>query len=76
MCACLPASRAIIGRWLPGILGGSMRRTYATGAADQYHPSGGNSIINKSVTYEVNYSPRSETNSDVELVGFDRKHSH
>lgn len=76
MCACLPGFRALISRWLPGLLGDSMRRTYATGDMDSYHQSGGNSIINKSVTYEVNYSPRSETNSDVELVVFDGKQGH
>ncbi|CAG7953939.1 unnamed protein product [Penicillium salamii] len=74
MCACLPAFRALIGRWLPGFLGGTSRRTYATGGADYYHRSGGNSNINKSVTYEVNYGPRSDTNSDVELVDMDGKY--
>jgi hypothetical protein len=76
MCACLPAFRAIIGRWLPGLLGGTTRRTYATPAAEYYHKSGGNSNINKSVTYEVNYTSRSETNSDVELVDMNGKLVH
>lgn len=74
MCACLPAFRALVGRWLPGVLGGTGRRTYATGGAEYYHRSGGQSNINKSVTYEVNYTARSETNSDVELVDMDGKH--
>lgn len=74
MCACLPAFRALIGRWLPAALGGSGRRTYATGGAEYYNRSNGQSNINKSVTYEVNYTARSETNSDVELVDMDGKH--
>lgn len=73
MCACLPASRALIGRWFPGFMGGSSRRTYASGP--EYFNTDGyarqDSKINKSVTYTVNYGDRSEqgdSNSDVELV--------
>jgi hypothetical protein len=75
MCACLPAFRALIGRYLPSLLGNTTRRTYATPAAEYYHKSGVQSNINKSVTYEVNYTLRSETNSDVELVDVTGKRS-
>ncbi|KAJ5127697.1 hypothetical protein N7448_008476 [Penicillium atrosanguineum] len=73
MCACLPASRALLGRWFPEIMGGSSRRTYASGP--EYFNTDGyarqDSKINKSVSYTVNYGDRSEhgdSNSDVELV--------
>ncbi|CAG8320912.1 unnamed protein product [Penicillium nalgiovense] len=75
MCACLPASRALIGRWCPGLLGGSSYRKTETHAADYYNKKSTGSVnINKSVTYTVNYESRSATNSDVKLVDIDPKH--
>ncbi|KAK1141823.1 hypothetical protein N8T08_008488 [Aspergillus melleus] len=73
MCACLPASRALISHFFPGILGNSTRRTYGTGPSNWYNkePSQGNSKIAKSVSYSVNYAPRShqdDTTSMVELM--------
>lgn len=69
MCACLPAFRALVGRWFPQFLGGSSNRTDPSNMADYYNkmPTA-NSNINKSVTYSVNYESRSPANSDVELV--------
>lgn len=73
MCACLPAFRALVGRWFPGLIG-SARRTYASHTMEGYNRhTGGNSNINKSVSYSVNYTSRSETNSAVELVDVDAK---
>ncbi|CAP99565.1 Pc22g22770 [Penicillium rubens Wisconsin 54-1255] len=75
MCACLPASRALIGRWWPGLLGGSSYRKTESHAAEYYNKKSTGSVnINKSVTYTVNYESRSATNSDVELVDIDPKH--
>ncbi|KAJ5456366.1 hypothetical protein N7530_011640 [Penicillium desertorum] len=75
MCACLPASRALIGRWCPGLLGGSSYRKTESHAAEYYHKKSTGSVnINKSVTYTVNYESRSATHSDVELVDIDPKH--
>ncbi|KAJ5484109.1 hypothetical protein N7539_005905 [Penicillium diatomitis] len=73
MCACLPAFRALIGRFFPALVG-SERRTYATHTMEGYsrhtgHPSN----INKSVSYSVNYHNRSETHSVVELVDVNGK---
>ncbi|KAJ5213924.1 hypothetical protein N7449_001093 [Penicillium cf. viridicatum] len=69
MCACLPAFRALVGRWFPRFLGGSSNRTNPSNMAEYYNkmPTA-NSNINKSVTYSVNYESRSPANSDVELV--------
>ncbi|KAF4766782.1 hypothetical protein HAV15_010418 [Penicillium sp. str.  len=69
MCACLPAFRALIGRWFPRFLGGSSNRTEPSNMAEYYNkmPTA-NSNINKSVTYSVNYETRSPADSDVELV--------
>ncbi|KAJ5638958.1 uncharacterized protein N7484_006820 [Penicillium longicatenatum] len=73
LCACLPASRALLGRWFPGFMGGSSQRTYPSGP--EYFNTDGyarqDSKINKSVSYTVNYGNRSDhgdSNSDVELV--------
>ncbi|KAJ5356727.1 hypothetical protein N7517_011336 [Penicillium concentricum] len=72
MCACLPAFRAIIGRWFPQLLGGSSNRTKQPYTAEYYHQkSKASGNINKSVTYSVNYESRSPTSSDVELVDMD-----
>ncbi|KAJ5912115.1 uncharacterized protein N7473_001418 [Penicillium subrubescens] len=72
MCACLPAFRALAGRWFPSLLG-SARRTYASHTMEGYNRhTGGNSNINKSISYSVNYASRSE-NSVVELVDVDAK---
>ncbi|KAJ5175888.1 uncharacterized protein N7482_001765, partial [Penicillium canariense] len=74
MCACLPASRALIGRWFPGLVG-SARRTYASHTKKGYNRhTGGNSNINMSVSYSVNYTARSGANSVAELVDLDTKH--
>ncbi|CAI7666395.1 uncharacterized protein N7487_008143 [Penicillium crustosum] len=69
MCACLPAFRALVGRWFPRFLGGSSNRTEPSNMAEYYNkmPTA-SSNINKSVTYSVNYETRSPANSDVELV--------
>lgn len=69
MCACLPAFRALVGRWFPRFLGGSTNRTNPSNMAEYYNkmPTA-NSNINKSVTYSVNYETRSPADSDVELV--------
>ncbi|KAJ5484342.1 hypothetical protein N7453_012296 [Penicillium expansum] len=69
MCACLPAFRAVVGRWFPRFLGGSSHQTDPSNMAEYYNkmPTA-NSNINKSVTYSVNYETRSAGNSDVELV--------
>ena len=75
MCACLPASRALVGRWCPGLLGQSTYRKTESHVADYYNKRSTGSVnINKSVTYTVNYESRSITNSDVELVDTDPKH--
>ncbi|CAI7650879.1 unnamed protein product [Penicillium glandicola] len=75
VCACLPAFRAVIGRWCPRLLGGSTYRTNPSHAVEYYNnKSTTASKINKSVTYSVNYESRSPTNSDVELVGVNSKH--
>ncbi|KAJ5758301.1 uncharacterized protein N7511_006995 [Penicillium nucicola] len=74
LCACLPAFRALIGRWFPALLGGSRGRTYPSNAAEYIKQTDGNSNINKSVTYSVNYAARSDTNSEVELVDVDAKY--
>ncbi|KAJ5444712.1 uncharacterized protein N7458_008584 [Penicillium daleae] len=74
MCACLPAFRALVGRWFPSLIG-SARRTYALHTMEGYNRhTGENSNINKSVSYSVNYTSRSETHSVVELVDVDAKH--
>ena len=69
MCACLPAFRALVGRWFPRFLGGSSNRTNPSNMVEYYNkmPTA-NSNINKSVSYSVNYETRSAVNSDVELV--------
>ncbi|KAJ5607763.1 hypothetical protein N7537_004382 [Penicillium hordei] len=74
MCACLPAFRALLGRWFPRFLGGSSNRTNPSNMAEYYNkmPTG-NSNINKSVTYSVNYESRSPANSDVELVDMPKR---
>ncbi|CAG8890489.1 unnamed protein product [Penicillium egyptiacum] len=75
MCACLPAFRALIGRWCPRLVGGSSYRNTTSNTADYYNKRSAGSVnINKSVTYSVNYESRSVTNSDVELVDMDPKH--
>ncbi|KAJ5666745.1 hypothetical protein N7462_011154, partial [Penicillium macrosclerotiorum] len=75
MCACLPAFRALIGHWFPGLLGGSSSRTYASHTKEGYRRQvGGDSNINKSVSYSVRYGPRSDTNSVVELVDMNLKY--
>ncbi|KAE8152990.1 hypothetical protein BDV25DRAFT_137393 [Aspergillus avenaceus] len=81
LCACLPASRALINHFFPGIFRGSTRRTYATGPSNWYTKgqSQGQSKISKSVSYTVQYSSssrRDDQNSMVELVGVDGKPSH
>ncbi|KAA8643374.1 CFEM domain-containing protein [Aspergillus tanneri] len=73
MCACLPASRALISHIFPNTLGTATGRTYATGPSNWYNKetSAGNSRISKSVSYSVNYASRSQhddSNSLVELV--------
>lgn len=74
MCACLPAFRALVGRYFPSLVG-SARRTYASHTMEGYNRhTGGNSNINKSVSYSVNYASRSENHSAVELVDVDVKH--
>lgn len=75
MCACLPAFRAIAGRWFPQFLGGTTYRTNQAYTADYYNNmSTASSKINKSVTYSVNYESRSATHSDVELLDIDSRH--
>ncbi|KAJ5171161.1 uncharacterized protein N7500_003944 [Penicillium coprophilum] len=75
MCACLPAFRAIAGRWFPQFLGGTTYRTNQPYTADYYNNmSTASSKINKSVTYSVNYESRSATHSDVELLDIDSRH--
>lgn len=86
LCACLPASRALLARYFPALLGGSSARTYGRtyGSAAPEHRNNGtkngqNSTINKSVSYSVNYTARSQnddSNSDVELVDRDPKYGH
>ncbi|KAJ5966241.1 hypothetical protein N7481_012955 [Penicillium waksmanii] len=86
LCACLPASRALIARWFPALLGGSSRETYARtygsaapGGRSNRANYGQDSAINKSVTYSVKYAARSQnddSNSDVELVDRDTRQSH
>ncbi|KAJ5242950.1 uncharacterized protein N7469_001277 [Penicillium citrinum] len=86
LCACLPASRALLARWFPALLGGSSARTYGRtyGSAAPENRNNGtkngqNSTINKSVSYSVNYTARSQnddSNSDVELVDRDPKYGH
>ncbi|KAG0157233.1 Extracellular membrane protein, CFEM domain [Penicillium digitatum] len=71
MCACLPAFRALVGRWFPRFLGGSTNRTDPSNMAEYYNKMPSN--INKSITYSVNYEARSTGNSDVELVEMDPK---
>ncbi|KAI9037730.1 CFEM domain-containing protein [Aspergillus affinis] len=71
MCACLPASRALISHFFPGILGNSTRRTYGTGPSNNWYnkePSQGNSKIAKSVSYSVNYAPRSVQDDSTSMV--------
>ncbi|KAJ5308624.1 hypothetical protein PENANT_c065G04882 [Penicillium antarcticum] len=75
LCACLPAFRALIGRWFPALLGGSKGRTYPSNTEEYTRQTDGNSKINKSVTYSVNYAARSDTNSEVELVDMDAKYA-
>ena len=73
LCACLPAFRALVGRYFPELMG-SARRTYASHTMEGYNRhTGGNSNINKSVSYSVNYTSRLENNSEVELVDIDTK---
>ncbi|KAE8377592.1 hypothetical protein BDV26DRAFT_304881 [Aspergillus bertholletiae] len=81
ICACLPSSRALVNHFFPGILSGSTRRTYATGPSNWYAKaqSNGQSKINKSVSYTVQYSTSSQrddshdSNSVVQLVDLDHK---
>ncbi|KAJ5754499.1 hypothetical protein N7533_004042 [Penicillium manginii] len=83
LCACLPASRALIARWFPALLGGSTRETYgrtygsaAPGGRSNRANYGQDSAINKSVSYSVKYAARShndDSNSDVELVDRDTR---
>ncbi|KAJ5952981.1 uncharacterized protein N7479_011394 [Penicillium vulpinum] len=71
MCACLPAFRAIVGRWFPRFLGGTSYQTNPATADYYNNKSTPGSKINKSVTYSVNYESRSGRNSDVELLDID-----
>ncbi|KAF7621160.1 integral membrane protein [Aspergillus flavus] len=87
ICACLPSSRALLNHFFPGIFSGSTKRTYATGPSNWYAKgqSNGQSKINKSVSYTVQYSSSSQrddsndlndsndSNSVVQLVDIDRK---
>ncbi|KAJ5787621.1 hypothetical protein N7457_002611 [Penicillium paradoxum] len=75
MCACLPAFRALIGRYFPKLLGGSGYRTNSSRAQEYFHQKSteSESRINKSVTYSVNYEPQLPTGSDLELLSMDSK---
>ncbi|KAJ5474301.1 hypothetical protein N7475_003867 [Penicillium sp. IBT 31633x] len=76
LCACLPAFRALLGRWWPRLLDGSTNRRTTSRSAGYFQTksTGNDSRINKSVTYSVNYEPRSTTNSDLELLDLVPKH--
>ncbi|KAJ5745122.1 hypothetical protein N7520_010304 [Penicillium odoratum] len=81
MCACLPASRALLGYYFPGFMGSESQRQYASGP--DYCATNGyarqDSRINKSVSYNVHYGEVSEHfngNSDIELVATDGKVHH
>ncbi|KAF7595557.1 hypothetical protein BBP40_005592 [Aspergillus hancockii] len=82
ICACLPSTRALLNHWFPGIFSGSTRKTYGTGPSNWYgrQQSNGQSKINKSVTYTVQYTSTSQrgddANSEVQLVDLDGKPIH
>ncbi|KAJ5884764.1 hypothetical protein N7495_009274 [Penicillium taxi] len=72
LCACLPSSRAIAGRYFPASIGGTSKPTYPShgveysGSTSRTAP-GTNVDINKSITYSVSYSSHSEDEISVEL---------
>ncbi|GAB1201138.1 hypothetical protein APSETT444_010525 [Aspergillus pseudonomiae] len=89
ICACLPSSRALLNHFFPGVFSGSTKRTYATGPSNWYAKgqSNGQSKINKSVSYTVQYSSTSQrdsshrddsndSNSVVQLVDLDTKRNY
>ncbi|KAB8074271.1 hypothetical protein BDV29DRAFT_156750 [Aspergillus leporis] len=82
ICACLPSSRALLNHFFPGIFTGSTRKTYATGPSNMYGrgQSNGQSQINKSVSYTVQYTSSSQrdgdASSEVQLVDLDGKPIH
>ncbi|KAJ5502612.1 hypothetical protein N7463_005486 [Penicillium fimorum] len=62
MCACLPASRALIVQLFPRLLGRTASLTNPTHTSDDSNNrSTASGTINKSVTYSVNYESPSGT---------------
>ncbi|KAI2840095.1 hypothetical protein CBS11350_7172 [Aspergillus niger] len=80
MTTCLPAARAFINQYVPGLPGSTQRRTY--GRTNSLYNNGGassgvtNSKISKSVNISVDYTTRSERDSTsaVHLVDMDGRY--
>lgn len=81
LCACLPATRALIGHFMPELISVYGKKSYATNAAplsSHAYPPGSNAKgeIAKTMTYSVNYTSRAQRNdsgSSVELVEVDQE---
>lgn len=80
MTTCLPAARAFINHYVPGLPGSTQRRTYDR-TNSLYHNGGAssgvtNSKISKSVNISVDYTTRSERDSTsaVHLVDMDGRY--
>ncbi|KAA8649903.1 hypothetical protein EYZ11_001179 [Aspergillus tanneri] len=75
LCACLPATRALINHFLPDLVGSSGRKSYATrNAPSNTYPEPKHGHIAKTMSYSIKYSSRAQRDdsSSVELVRIDR----
>ncbi|OGM49810.1 integral membrane protein [Aspergillus bombycis] len=75
VCACLPAARAVLVRFFPGLMGGSVGESDAR-KATRPSASGTSGKISQTMTYTVEYSRRAQeraSNSAVNLVELHRE---
>ncbi|KAH8434885.1 CFEM domain-containing protein [Aspergillus melleus] len=81
LCACLPATRALVGHFMPDLVSVYGKKSYATHGAplssNAYPPaSNAKGEIAKTMTYSVNYTSRAQrddSGSSVELVEVDQE---